>query len=1010
VDTPSEEGHVVVSPSEVNSFVVGSDDETFFYAIDIPGDPPGGVYPDGKVYKSTNWAVTWEDEITRALEDEGATLPAWDIAVAPDDPDLVAVVTDGRQEVYVSDDGGETWADTGVSDAADWDANLLIADIAISAEYGDGYRDIAIGTRNPDGSANGDVWVMKSVIFSEWKSQELDIDVSSVRFSPGYDSDRAVVVIGSDCDGTYLCTGIHYTDLNTTDWSVTDPEKVEIRGVGIGSPGESEIIFSDLALPSDYSAEEEETDRRVVYAGYSSNTTADDVYRIDDAEVNRLDVKDGNKVSIASIAYQGTCSGGKLLVGEVLSAVNSANALIHFCSDPEEDPPYWEEPSKPPTGGAVSGCANAQVAWGSDGEVAYCGTSSNNVTSAADWADMTFGPWEGAEFDESAFSKSEDDCDVWNQLSLIDTEMSHLCNYALSEGTEDSETLYHLYLASVGRGFDSIWQSEGKTLEELGEVWQRMLCFDSGTDDIILEAAPEESEEEAIFLAAVGSDYARYSLDGGQTWKWFWRPCPSVTDLTVVSDKVLYVLDDNLINKGTWNKDRGLWEWDRDIETGLLHGYSIASSGEDFVFVGDNGDEGKIAYSTDGGDTVELTEAVPEPGKMVVIPDEKFNKNRLIYAASDDTLGGIYRWAIEGSTSWRELNPPHLGFCGLAQRWGALYGAYADREGVARTLIPHLETVEEDDWDSLTVGLTSGVTFRAGTLRAIGEKDVELWAIDSRSYDFLNNEGCLWVYSDTFVLRAPWPTSPAIGESLPCDPCTCQARTFCFRWRRLSLAKQYDIWVALDERFNYVIIKAENITPDDLCDPAWCLPSGQFSLGCGSTYYWKVRSCATTEHERVHSRWSPPIRFAVKTCFTAGGMHVEPMLVAPEIGSTGVSRSPGFSWRGFPHTTKYEFVLARDADLTQVVVKEKVPASAYIYSGQLDWGTTYFWQVRAIEPVPSEPSVVGIFTVISQPTAASASPVTPSTPLSSTPFWIWPVIGVLSLLVIVVIVLCLVKR
>ncbi|HUS04467.1 MAG TPA: hypothetical protein VMY79_02975, partial [Dehalococcoidia bacterium] len=128
------------------------------------------------------------------------------------------------------------------------------------------------------------------------------------------------------------------------------------------------------------------------------------------------------------------------------------------------------------------------------------------------------------------------------------------------------------------------------------------------------------------------------------------------------------------------------------------------------------------------------------------------------------------------------------------------------------------------------------------------------------------------------------------------------------------------------------------------------------------------------------------------------------------IGSEGVSRSPGFSWRGFPQTTKYEFVLARDADLTQVVVKEKVPASAYIYSGQLDWGTTYFWQVKAIEPVPSEPSDVGIFTVMpEQPTAAATPPAVPPV-IPLTPLWIWAVIGVLSLLVIVVIVLCLVKR
>jgi len=390
---------------------------------------------------------------------------------------------------------------------------------------------------------------------------------------------------------------------------------------------------------------------------------------------------------------------------------------------------------------------------------------------------------------------------------------------------------------------------------------------------------------------------------------------------------------------------------------------------------------------------------------MWVIPDEEFDSNRFIYAASDDSASGIYRWVIEGSTSWRELNPRETGFYGLAEKGGALYGAYGS--GVVRTLIPHLETVEESDWDSLTVGLASGLTFKPrSSLRAVSNEAIDLWAIDARGYDFPNNEGCLWVYSDTFVLRAPWPTSPAIGELISCDPCYCQARIFCFRWRELPLTKEYELWIALDEEFNYVVAKAENITPANPSSPAWCSPASSFRFVCGKTYYWKVRGCATTEGESIHSRWSPPMHFTVKTCSSIEGMHIAPILKVPPSGSRGVSRSPCFSWLGFSHTTKYEFILAQDADLTQVVIKEEVPISAYIYSGKLDWDTTYFWRVKAIEPVPSEPSVISAFTVMPEP-----QPVTPVTPLiPPTPFWIWLTIGILTLLDIVIIVFCLVRR
>lgn len=992
VDTPSEEGGIVVSPSEINTFVIGSDGETF-YALDIPTwhdddeDEVVDLNETGRVYKSTDGGVTWVDDLTEALEDAEppAALPAWDIAVAPDDPELIAVVTDNRQEVYVSEDGGESWEDTDVSSSTGWNSNLLIADIVISAEYGDDNRDIAIGTRNPVSLSNGDIWVIERAEFlATWEAQELDMDVTSIRLSSDYDSDKTIVVVGSDAEKTYLCTGIRDTDENSTDWEEADTSKVEIGE----SPDKSEIISSDLALPSDYS--EDEAESRIVYAAYSSGTDADDVYRIEDTDVYRLDVDDGNKVPIASIAYYGTCSGGKLLVGEVQAEADSATALIHFCSNPEYRSPTWEKPHEPPTGGAISGNANAQLVWSSGGGRAYCGTSSNNVESAADWADMTFGPWSGQAGDESAFSRSDDDGDTWNQLSLIDTGMNSLCDYALSA---DYETLY---LSSSG-SFDSLWRS---TSASLGETWQRILCLrDKG--DIILRPTPEDSPDEVIFFAIVGTNDARYSLDEGETWEQLWD-CPSISDLAVVDSEMLYVLDGELVNKGTWDEEMymGMWEWDTDIDTGLLSGYSLATSGEDFVFVGDEGDEGKIAYSSDGGATFELTEAVPGPGEMWVIPDEEFNSNRFIYAASSG--GGIYRWAIEGSTSWKKLNPPHTGFYGLAQKGGALYGACGTE--LVRTLIPHQETVEEYDWDSLSAGLISGVSFKPGSLKAMSNETIDLWALDDQSYDFTDGEGCLWIYSDTFVLRSPWPTSPAIGELMPCDSCDCQAKIFYFRWRELPSTEKYELWISLDEEFTAIVRQEESITPVDLGNPTWRPGASLIRFTCGNIYYWKVRSCATTEGEDIHSRWSPPMYFTVKICSSIEEMHTAPILKAPQSGSGDAARSPCFSWVGFPNTTKYEFILAKDADLAQVVTKEEVASSAYMYSGKLDWGTRYFWQVKAIEPIPSEPSVISIFTVMPQPTT-STMPVA-----SATPFWVWLIIGILAVLSIVIIAACLVRR
>jgi len=997
VDTPSEEGKVVVSPSEINAFVISSNDT--FYAIDIP---------NGTVYKSTDAGVTWEDDITDALIRDGASLPAWDIAVAPDDSNLVAVVTDNRTAVYLSDDGGDSWEDSGVPDLG----GTLISDIAISPKYDDTY-DVAIGTRYPNNATDGDVWVITLGELSNWKAQELQIDpdsnktadVSTVRFSPNYAGDKSILAIASSANDisqrenrTFLCTGERNTESKNTTWTtfieIIDPSKSSLGD----SPGENEIIFSDLALLSqDYSKDS----NWIAYASYYSNSTTgcDDVYRIeeDGEQVYRLNVNGGNEVGIASIAYQD----GILLAGEVLAEPNSANALIHICSNPTEYLTKWKEPTKPPTGGASSeNRANAQVVWLTS-SIAYCVTSTNNVTNATAWANMALpdGPWQGQACDESALSKSEDGGDTWNQLSLIDTEMTFLCDYAFFA----NNTI--LYLSSInknGPAFDSIWRTEKTENEALTKTWQRVLCLD-GRDNIILRPTPEWEEKEQIYFAVPGTENAQYSEDEGQTWEKVWD-CPEVTDLAVVSDKLLYILDDDVLNRRSWNETlwEGIWEWQINIDTGLPSGDALIAHGEHYVFVSEDGGKGRIAYSRDGGETFNLTEPLPRLGKIQLTTDEEFNSNKFIYAASDDSSSDIYRWTIGASTSWEEMNTPHKGFHGLSQIDEVLYGAYSYGPGVVRTLVPHLKTIAVTDWDTTDVGLTSGVTFKSRSLKAISNEDVDIWAIAGKDYDFPNEEGCLWVYTDAFVLETPWPNTPSLEESLPCDECTCRAEDFCFRWRMLPSTEKYELWIALDEDFTAIIHKEGNITPAAQGAPAWCPSLSAVEFICGETYFWKVRSCESTEGERIRSRWSPTMKFTVKECSASEGtVHLAPLLLVPEIGAKNIGRSPTFSWKGFPPTTEYEFILAKDNALNQVVVSEKVSTTTYQYKGYLDWGTTYYWQVRAIDPVLSESSI-GTFTVMPAPKPAAPTPPTPS--------WIWITIGLLAFLDVVIITFCFIKR
>jgi hypothetical protein len=123
-------------------------------------------------------------------------------------------------------------------------------------------------------------------------------------------------------------------------------------------------------------------------------------------------------------------------------------------------------------------------------------------------------------------------------------------------------------------------------------------------------------------------------------------------------------------------------------------------------------------------------------------------------------------------------------------------------------------------------------------------------------------------------------------------------------------------------------------------------------------------------------------------------------LLSPNNGGRGCPAKPAsFSWSPFKETTKYKFVLASDAAMTQVVTEAEVATTAFEYAGTLDYSTNYFWRVMSIEPAPSDWSATFSFQ-----TEAAPAPITPEKP-APTPVWVWVVIAIGAILVIVTLVL-----
>lgn len=847
VNTPDERDNVIVSPSELNAIAVGNDGETF-YVLDIP---------NSKVFKSTDGGYTWI-ELSSQLVTAGAVLPAWNVALAPDNPNTVAVVTskDGLpREVFASVDGGLTWWDTNCR------ASANIGAIAISPYYGT--YDIATGTRTSTGK--GDVYILNINVKGHWKDQGLGKDVLNIRFSPNYRADFAIAIVSASDNGTYLDLGIRHPVANTTNWRIWGPVEITTSGVGT-SPKVNQVVTADLELPADFLGQT--ANLRQFYISIDAPGANGGIFRFDDT-VGHLLMPANLNLRISSISYFGICNSGKLIAGEVLANHSTAAVNIWLTDNPTTCSGHcWYRAEKAPTGGGNSGYGNAQVAWRTDGKQAYCVTSSAQLTNPTSWP---MGYLNSIPLDESAFSSTSNNGQTWNQLSLIDTKISFLSDVAV---TLMSDTIF---LASINsqdgiNSFDSIWRTVDHAMH-----WERILCALSTTDDLLLRL-DQNSNNAGIYVASCSTNELKESLDGGETWTNI-SPGVSITDFAVVEfngKTQAYILGDNYVRSGIRTAAQP-WQWSPLISTTLNSGHNIFAAACGIIVVGDNY-EGMAAYSLDGGNRFIHATPIPTPGKIHVTADCRFRNAVIIYAASDSPNSDLYSWVIGKSTEWSNMGAPGQSFYGLSQM-NTLYGAclHGNITAVVRTVEPERLTAPYVAWDCLTVGLLDDVKFtREPTSLKISAGN-NLWAIDNRPYT--STTGKLWTFYDCLsqsisirhpttktpsremLFQAPVPVAPVKEEVIPVYLETRTIGDIILRWKHPISALEYEIWIAEDESFTKTIIR-QTVKQDDYRIMEWLIPKS-VGLQSGTTYYWKVRVAQSATGERDNGDWSETMSFSI---------------------------------------------------------------------------------------------------------------------------------------------------
>jgi len=1078
VSTPAMMDDWVLAPEfSISGFAAGA---TALYVIGIGyGDNNKDVGASNvpQLLKSTNGAATWKN-LTTALTDEVTEQDLGDIVtlvkVACDyaDPSFVAValtVTGDDLHVFISNDGGTTFRDTGVVN----DAFIAVGvfDFAVSGEVA-GVRNIAIaGTDWAGGAllfrclAIGDVgtgWE-DVTLYDGWDDEGeatafTSIAVVAFKFAPSWATDNTVLVltVNNTSDNVYLQSGTWGTiEAWNDEAGFEDAVKILATAKPIPLAAIATLV-AGINTPLDYSGQD--SAKRYVwvnvnYLGGAGNITPiGEIFRVKNKSVKAIGQQVEGTPWLTNVSYLGYISEGKaiasLLGDGTFTNTECCEGVQVYRNDSITDMDIcclpWDEACKPPTGRLVM--AAFYVSAGKAYAVALS----------------------GADYEEGAWSVSFDDGDTWNQLSLVNTWIDYLSDVAVSPGPEgnpcNKTMLVSVNLKDMTEacnctgnctGCDSVWL-KAENLPEAAEYsgqWLRTWCgqlegnnndfaFSKGPEHGLLRLAPEETTGDTVYLLdRMTSTIYWNELETLACWKKRSATgiITNIVDLGVKDESTIYALGQT--GSVAMSDDHGAApSWEEAVDSEVNQGWTIAVRGEDILVGGRGGD---VSYSDDGGETFTELKDVDTSGYVTVAFDSYFDANDTVYAAiykSTLTGGGVYRWVIDESPAWRDLQatptgnellggpplpigdtgPYTLAFTGLvvsypdgnpmtdADTGGVLYASYVldtGDTGVARNLRPAAELCcEEADWDYLAVGLTPDVEgFEAmpQALKMCGcltpDSNSKLFAIDWwQEYDMKDAEtGTVWTFEDCYAKAAPELKSPADGAPIDSDPCYCWNVEVILNWERQCNACSYDIQVALDEDFAQVLYNIEDTTPSKAKDPSYVITTG--FLDCDHTYYWRVRVADAETGQYITSWWSEAWSFTV-----APGPGTGIVLITPEAGATDVAVTDvAFTWVITASADEFDWVLSTNADLSSSVESQTgLTDTAYTCTKTLGYDTTYYWQVTAKKDgTEVSKSTTGTFRTMVEP----EGPVTPVTP--ATPPWVWVVIAIGAVLVIVVIVL-----
>jgi len=916
------------------------------------------------VYKSTDGGVSWT-AISTTVGGTTAISPN-KVAIAPDNNNVVAIATTASPVVYITTNGGSTWSSLGNPDDAD---NATSANCSAILDLdisaaSAGTNYIAVA--GTESGPLGNIWYYGLGIGGKWLETNDDIGFHSNSASAyGTCVNGLAIAFSPNFASDQVLTAVT-VDASTTYFGMYSlSTKKWNNAAGFGT---SYPVSIQNSTPADIIATAASISLAPTYLG------SDDVERVafvgiqsgtaGNAGVYRL--KDASDAVIkSSVAVKSLAYDGINLVA------GTTGTTVWRSGDSLATAPTFAPSAATKSPG---GSSNVTLAWAGTTVVA------------------------ATEGQESAFSVSTDDGKSFNDISLIDTTIEDVLDVAVSA---DGSTIYMLT-------DNTTTQTDVSLFRYAGGAWQRVLSLANTNANYIVRLAPDNPD--VVYVANIGTTTIYYGKAGGDD-KWYGRTARyTINDLAVESDDVAYIANGASISKTT----NGGFTWGNATNTLLVAGNvaTIYIVSENNLVVGST--SGYVSYSTDGNASWTKIPQVTVSGATQVTASS-LESGGYIYAGS---TGGtaIYRWPIgqAGNVPWKSLSAPAAGtnyvIYGISLNGGVLYAASANTAGsaVVRTLMPTVSEPSANYWSTLDAG--TALFKNTPSNLSVSTGGTKLWAASGSS---------LYSYMDTLADTGPTLIGPADATQIKMNPISGDIYNVSFTWERPSKSTIYDIWISYDSAFKEVALRATT-TATTASTVSYIIGTSQLSMMPGTTYYWKVKTATTGP---IESQWSETRKYTIEP-----GGAVVPTIGSPVNGATLTNPNPAFSWSPVSGATKYEFQLAVSTNFGGALYSTTLADTGVRPTVKLEAGMTYFWRVRATEPVMGDWSTISNFSVeaaqeaappvvieqmpapvINIPAAPPAQqiviPPAPTPPAPIAPGYIWAIIIIGAVLVIAVIVL-----